>query len=175
MGCRRERRDRDSTFAEASQDYVVGGDRVDGAVDVPDVAQNHLAVAATTVSRRHQVIAVAQPRHVAAARRRVALTVISRSETHLPLRHHGGRVRVPDLVLAVLHPRAQERPREVPLHLLQLDLVHLQRRDLLRAVHVPDAAGPVARRKGRDGPYLDPVAMMPFATGLYSMVTIFRR
>ena len=80
-GCRKGRRGRDSTFAKRSRDYVVGGDRVDGSVDVPNVAKNHLAVAATTVARRHQVIAVAEPRHVAATRRRVALPFIRRSES----------------------------------------------------------------------------------------------
>ena len=106
-GCRRARRARDSICAEKSRRYVVGGDRVHGSVDVPNVAQNHLAVAAAAVARRHQVVAVAQPRHVAAARRRVTLSFRRREWCYFPLRHDGRRARVPDLVLAIFHPRAQ--------------------------------------------------------------------
>lgn len=123
---------------------VVGSDRVNGTVDAAHVAENDLSVALLAVSRGHEVMRIAKPGHVATARTRVPLfQSLQNTSGNDPVAHDVDRTRIPQLILAILGACAEQRSGVIPLHLLQLRTLQLQRDNLSLRKDVPNATGAI--------------------------------
>lgn len=60
-----------------------------------------------------------------------------------PVAHNVDRTRIPQLVLAILGACAEQRPSVIPLHLLQLRALQLQRDNLSLRKDVPNATSAI--------------------------------
>ena len=65
----------------AERRYIIRGYGVDHVFDVSDVAKHHLAIALLVVAGGDDVVAVAEPGHVGAARALMALQITENKQT----------------------------------------------------------------------------------------------
>ena len=82
---------------------------------------------------------------------------------------------VPDTILSILQTCTQERACKIPFHFLKLDFLHYHCCNLLGTEYIPHTTSTITRSHSYSIQYLEPVATILDATGLYSILTTFLR